>query len=273
MIRLFLRKTLYDIWDYFLYSLAFNIAITAPIAAGFWVLSRLDSMLAQVAAGSLFFLAAGVILTAVSSLYGEVSDYRSFSLRDIFPALRMSWRTGLKFFALLLLAILLLLVSVPFYFSMMTLPGFLISAFLLWGILLCLAALQWFLPVYYRLNKDFKTCLRKSFVLFFDNVGFSVFLLVFSVILLAISFFLGFLLPGWTAVLIAQQGALRLRMAKYDWMEEEEKKAIESDEGGGAFGMKPRRKRPRVPWNELLADEYQNVGRRTLKSFFFPWKS
>ena len=271
MIRLFLRKTFYDIWDCFLYSLLFNFIITMIGAGGLWVIGRLSSALAQVAVAAAFFLAGGALLTAFSQLYGQVSDYRSFSFKDALAALRTSYSTGFKLFALLFLILLLLIFSVPFYFSMMTLPGLLLGCLLLWILLLCLAALQWFLPVYYRLNKDFKTCLRKSFILFFDNAGFSVFLLIFSAILLALSLFLGFLIPGWTAVLIAQQGALRLRMFKYDWMEEEEKKAIEAGETSAA-GLRPSGKKPRVPWLELLADEDENVGHRTLKSFFMPWK-
>ena len=271
MIRLFLRKTFYDIWDCFLYSLLFNFIITMIGGAGLWVIGRLSSTLAQVAVAAAFFLAGGALLTAYSQLYGQVSDYRSFSFKEAFAALKMSWQAGLKFFALLFLALLLLAFSVPFYFSMMTLPGLLLGCLLLWILLLCLAALQWFLPVYYRLNKDFKTCLRKSFILFFDNAGFSLFLLVFSVILIGLSFFLGFLIPGWTAVLIAQQDALRLRMFKYDWLEEEEKKALEAGEDA-AGNLRPQGKKPRVPWSELLADEDENVGHRTLKSFFMPWK-
>ena len=271
MIRLFLRKTFYDIWDCFLYSLAFNFIITMLGGAGLWLQGRLASPLAQVAVAAAFFLAAGALLTAFSQAYGQVSDYRSFSFKEALAALRMSWRTGFGFFALLFLLLLLLAFSVPFYFSMMTLPGLLLGCFLSWLILLCLAALQWFLPVYYRLNKDFRTCLKKSFILFFDNAGFSAFLLVFSVLILAISLILGFLFPGWTAVLIAQQSALRLRMFKYDWMEEEEKKAIEAGNTSAA-GLRPHAKKPRVPWDELLADEDENVGHRTLKSFFMPWK-
>ncbi len=268
-----MRKAFYDIWDCFLYSLLFNSVITMVGGAGMGLSLRVPAGIVQTAVIAAFFLAAGVLLTAVSLLYGQVSDYRSFSFRDFFPALKESWKTGLAFFAILFAAIILLLFSVPFYFSMMTLPSFLIGALLLWTIILFFAAMQWFLPVYYRLNKDFRTCMRKSFILFFDNAGFSVFLLVFSALLLAVSFFLGFLIPGWTAVLIAGQGALRLRMFKYDWMEEQEKKTIASDEyNATGGGLRSRGKRPRVPWLELLADEDENVGHRTLKSFFMPWK-
>ena len=271
MIRLFLRKTFYDIWDCFLYSLAFNFAVTMLGGAGALAMGHLSSTLAQVAAGAAFFLAGGALLTAFSLLYGQVSDYRSFSFKDTIAALKESLPTGLRLSALLFLLLLLAAFSVPFYFSMMTLPGILLGCLLLWLILVCLAALQWFLPVYYRLNKGFRACLRKSFILFFDNAGFSLFLLAFSLLLLAVSLVLGFLFPGWTAVLIAQQGALRLRMFKYDWMEEEEKKAAEAGEDV-AVGLRPRGRKPRVPWDELLADEDENVGHRTLKSFFMPWK-
>lgn len=263
MIGLFLRKSLYEIWDTLLYSLVFNFAVTMVAVAGVLAASAVPGGLPFFAVILLFFVIDGVLLTAFSALYGRTSDYRSFGFRDVLDALRGTWKTGIAFSAVLALCGLLLFASVPFYFRMGNPFGFLVGGLLLWTLLALLTALQWFLPVRYRLNSDFKTCLRKSLILFADNTGFSVFLLLFSLALLAVSLVLGFLIPGWTAVLLVQQGALRLRMFKYDWLEEAAKSgALPAD-----------RRKVRVPWKEILADESENIGHRTLKNFFMPWKN
>lgn len=271
MIKLFLRKVFYDIWDNFFHSLVFNFMLTAICAAGVQVYARISNPLLQAAVAALFFLPAGSLLAAMSSLYGQVSDYRRFAFKDLLPALKESWKAGLALFAVLFFVLLLLFSAVPFCFFMMTIPGFLAAAFLFCLAVFLLAALQWFLPVYYRLNKDFIACIKKSFLLLFDNPGFSIFLLAFSALLLVVSILLGFIVPGWTSLLIAQQGMLRLLMFKCDWLESEEKK-LAASLGEGHAALSAKRERPRVPWDELLAEEEKSVGHRTLKSFFLSWK-
>jgi hypothetical protein len=59
--------------------------------------------------------------------------------------------------------------------------------------------------------------------------------------------------------------ALRLRLLKYDWLE-----TRTAEQGGDLF--KKGWKQVKIPWEELLAEEKDKTGKRSLKSFFFPWK-
>lgn len=257
---MFFRKAFFETWDTLVFSLLFNFALTVLMVLGLLISAHVPSPVLSVCVVALFFVLDGVILTALSGVYGTISDYRGAGFKDFLSNLKASWKTGVCFFTLLAAMVVVLSVSLPFYFGLKTLYGYVLGGILFWSGCAVLMSLQWFLPVYYRLDKDIKTCLKKSFILFLDNPGFSVFLFIYSVFLIAVSFFLGFLAPGWTSVLIAGQGALRLRMFKYDWLEEQEK-----ERGGKA----PRAK---IPWKEILADESENVGHRTLKTFFMPWK-
>jgi hypothetical protein len=47
--------------------------------------------------------------------------------------------------------------------------------------------------------------------------------------------------------------ALRIRLLKYDWLEEN-----------------PGRRK--IPWDILLEDEREKTGSRTIKGLIFPWK-
>ena len=91
--------------------------------------------------------------------------------------------------------------------------------------------------------------------MFFDNPGFSIFLFLHCAVTFVVSFFLAFLLPGFAGIALTQDVALRLRLYKYDWLE-----------------VNPEAKRRDVPWEALLKEDQELVGKRTLKGMFFPWK-
>ena len=109
------------------------------------------------------------------------------------------------------------------------------------------------------MHNDFKKCLKKSFIIFFDNAGFSVFMLLYNTVLLAMSVFLFFLLPSAAGITLALTNALRLRLYKYDWLENHPE-------------LKTRKEQKNIPWDELLQNDKDMVGHRSFKSFIFPWK-
>jgi len=55
--------------------------------------------------------------------------------------------------------------------------------------------------------------------------------------------------------MIWHQAALKLRLKKYDYLEEN-----------------PEANRKQIPWDALLIDERNKVGPRTFKGMIFPWK-
>ena len=68
------------------------------------------------------------------------------------------------------------------------------------------------------------------------------------------------MLPGVNGITLSNMNALRLRLYKYDWLEEHPD--YEND----------RDKRADVPWDQLIADDKESLGERKLLSFIFPWK-
>jgi len=89
-----------------------------------------------------------------------------------------------------------------------------------------------------------------------DNTGFSIFLILHNIIALSFSLLLVFILfPGPVGVLLFTDEALRLRLLKYDWLEEN-----------------PDANRKKIPWDALLIEEREKTGTRSLKNFIFPWK-
>ncbi|MBR4011819.1 MAG: hypothetical protein IKI98_03255, partial [Spirochaetaceae bacterium] len=87
---------------------------------------------------------------------------------------------------------------------------------------------------------------------------FSIFIFIYNLILAVLSCVV-FVLPGFSGICLSLNNALRLRLYKYDWLEEHPD-----------IPLKEARKQ--IPWGELIAEDYETLGPRSFKSFIFPWK-
>jgi len=63
------------------------------------------------------------------------------------------------------------------------------------------------------------------------------------------------LLPGLAGLALGSDVALKLRLHKYDWLE-----------------AHPDANRRKIPWDDLLEEDRELVGKRTFRGMFFPWK-
>jgi len=157
-----------------------------------------------------------------------------------------------------LVIVITLFFVVPFYGSLAgqgNLLGFGALAFLFWIGIIVLLSSQYFFPVYTQLDKDLKKVFKKSFIIFFDNSFFSLFLGIFSLIVFVLSTFTAFLILGPGSIILLGQVGLKLRLYKYDYLQEH-----------------PEVKRKDIPWRALLIDDEDRVGKRSLRGLIFPWK-
>ena len=92
-------------------------------------------------------------------------------------------------------------------------------------------------------------------MLFLDNPGLFLFATVTNAALLGLSFFLAFLLPGPGTALLFLDEALRLRLLKYEWLK-----------------AHPEADRRKIPWDDILVEERERTGTRSLQRLIFPWK-
>ena len=92
-----------------------------------------------------------------------------------------------------------------------------------------------------------------------DNTGFSIFMAFYNLILTALSILpIGFF-PSVAGIEIAKLNAFRLRMYKYDYLDEHPE-------------LKTTKERRKIPWEELIYEDRETLGPRKLRSFLFPWK-
>jgi hypothetical protein len=136
-------------------------------------------------------------------------------------------------------------------------------ALVFWALVIAIFSIQWYISIHSRLDSRLGQSIRKCFLIFFDNTGFSLSSFFLGLAFAVVSVFLAFLFPGPAGVLLFSDEALRLRLLKYDWMEanpEEVEKA------------RAKKKRVKIPWEVVLMDERERTGTRTFRNFIFPWK-
>lgn len=256
MLSFFVKKAFFDGWDHLFGLVLLNLGFVVILGLAFFVPGL-------VGGGALVFylsLAPFVLLGAVwwslcVHALSEVADYGDLSFRTLPALLKKALVPGLQYGVMGILVTLALGIGLPFYLSRGGLLGAAAAGLLLWGSIFFLLALQWYLPLRVRLGGGFLKNLKKAFIIFFDNAFFSVFLFVWTILSLALSVVLALLIPGLAGIALGLDDALKLRLYKYDWLE-----------------AHPGAKRSDLPWEELLTEDKELLGPRSLKNMIFPWK-
>jgi uncharacterized membrane protein YesL len=197
----------------------------------------------------LFFFYSG----GVSLFLSEFAMDRSRELRELPGCIAQTWRISAILAAITSVQFVVLTVGFPFYLSMGGLLGLSALAILFWVSVIWWLIMIWVYPAAAQLDDTPKKQLKKALILFFDNTGFSIFLGLYTLFNFFISIPLAFLIPGFAGILYSHQIALKLRMTKYDYLEQHE-------------GTK------QIPWEDILQEEENKMGRRSLKGMIFPWK-
>ncbi len=253
-----IKKAFFDLWD--------NLLTVALLNIGFVALIALTLSLTNLFAAVDQFLGAILIPVFVILVTVGYAGGVSFACRDMVDYDNPEFRQVLKYFREALPASLMLAglyiaqffitsIAVPFYAQIENIWGLAALVFLFWASVVWLLASQFFLPVRTRLNSQFKPILKKCFLVFFDNTGFSVFTAIGVLLLTAVSFPLALLIPGPAGVMLWLQSNFKIRLLKYDYLEQN-----------------PEADRRKIPWDSLLIDEQQKIGKRTLRGMIFPWK-
>lgn len=235
--------------------------------AGFGFLARLAASIKLLAMFALIILAAGLLMAVVfawGAIARKIADFNTPSISLFFRSLKESWKTGFLFGLMLGVFVVFVAVALHYYlnmaFSGKSIGLFFVSLIVFFAFITVMA-MQWFVPLYFlQETNTFSKCFKKSFIIFFDNAAFSFGMFLYNLFLFVFSFVLFFMLPGINGITLSNMNALRLRLYKYDWLEEHPD--YEND----------RDKRADVPWDELLADDKESLGERKLLSFIFPWK-
>ncbi len=256
MIGFFIKKAFFDGWDnlyllaglnaVFLGVLLLFFAVPMALGAPTWLI---------VVLAALAIVALSVWDTTVTDAMYAIADSKSVHFSDLKAALSRSLKVGLFMGGIHLLFAVGLVVALPFYFGQKAMWAVFAGGVLFWTMILAILILQYVPAVCARDGGTPRQALKTALYLFVDNPGFSIFLLLWRIFTFAVSVLTMLLAPGPAGAALASAVAVRLRMKKYRYLKEN-----------------PGADRRRIPWDELLQEEKELVGKRTLKGMIFPWK-
>ncbi|MEM5948875.1 hypothetical protein WKV44_10015 [Spirochaetia bacterium 38H-sp] len=257
MIRFLIKKAFFDTWDNLIQAALINLGAVL-IIAGFLGLGKLALSLGEVmlpltlAAGIIVFFVYGGFMALTAK---DIAFYGQPSFKNFFSYIAKTWKASIFYALMVILIFYTWIFLLPFYNSIGGAIGFVATIVLLWVIFGFVLISPWFFPVASQLDTKPIKILKKSFLLALDNPGFTLFLFFSSIITFILSLFTALLFPGFTGMLIWQQDALKLRMYKYEYLEENKNA-----------------NRKKIPWDALIAEDRERVGKRTLRGMIFPWK-
>jgi hypothetical protein len=256
MFGFLVKKAFFDMWDNMFRILLMNLGYILILAFFFLVAPLFTSVPALFVAVLLVGIALFALYTGVvSRMCSDIADYKQPGFADILRFLKESCASSLLLALALAAYVFIVSIAFQFYGGLKSLAGPLAVALLFWVTVGWVFASQYFFPIQSRLDRKFRKIFRKTFLVFFDNPAFSIGLFLCSLIVLAVSFFTALLLPGISSILLLWNTAFKLRLYKYDWLEQN-----------------PGASRKGIPWDALLVEDRERVGKRTIKGMIFPWK-
>jgi len=261
MFGFLIKKNFCDGWDNLLNVLIANLVFLFA-GVGLFMLNAVVSE--QTVLVLLSFVFSMIVVSIIAFAYGEVAakiaDFNGVGLLDFFKAVPGVLKDAVLFGILVSAVSVISSFSLRYYFlEVHSLFGFGIGCLLVWIDFFFILAMQWFVPIRSTMHNNFKKCLKKSFIILFDNTGFTFVMALYNLILLALSVVCIGFFPSIAGITINNCNALRILLYKYDYLEEHPE-------------LKTKKERRKIPWEELIYEDRQTLGPRKFKSFIFPWK-
>ncbi len=256
MVGFLIKKAFFDFWDNLLRVVMINIGFVILMGAGVWGPYLLRAHLLP--AFIVFFIvvtAFHIYIGAASMFIKQMVDYETPTMKDFLSYFKEIWKSGLFLSFIATAQVVLIVIGFPFYLSVGGMLGIGALSIIFWASIAWWLASQYFFAIRARLDTKIGKIFKKSFIVFIDNTGFTIFLGLATIAVFIISVLTAFLLPGFAGIIIWHQAAFKLRLYKYDHLEANtnaDKKII--------------------PWNKLLKEDRERVGKRTLRGMIFPWK-
>lgn len=273
MLGFFFKKNFYDGWDNVLFIFVPNLILDVFFLIGgglFYLGTKVNGTAGIIIWGCtvLLVITAGSILSlAWAESAAKIADYESAEIKPFFTSLKTCIKDGILYGIVLFAVLLVSAAGIIFYFrpvSGATLPfiGLMAGSVFFWIMLTIISALFWYPSLRAIMHNPFKKSIKKCFIILFDNIGSCVVLGIYNFFLLIISIVMVGFAPGLGGIGLSRVNFLRILLKKYDYLEIAEKEAA---------GKKPVF-RNKIPWQELLKEDIEITGSRSLKSFFMPWK-
>ena len=263
MFGFIIKKNFCDGWDNLFSVVISNLvflfsAIALVLLNGLAARTESEIVVLLVLVFSLIFLS--ILVFAYSDTAAHIANFDGIHLMDFFKSIPGAVKDGALFGLMNAAVFFVSSYSIRYYIvDSGTLLGFGLGCVIFWVDFFYLLAMQWFVPIRALMHNNFRKCFKKSFIILFDNTGFSLLMALYNLILIVLSVVTIGFFPSMSGLTIANVNALRILLYKYDYLEEHPE-------------LKTKRERSQIPWDDLLAEDREILGPRPIRSFLFPWK-
>lgn len=258
MIKFLIKKSFYDGWDNLVPSFIYNIACMVLIALYVFIVSAVEEAQVMVFFGvsAVFLLLFCIYNFGVAGLTYRWSHYEGSWGPGFIDGIRKHIPHILVLYLIAVVAFFYLAILFPAYFASQSFFGFFIGCMSLWVIAFIAIASQYYIPLCFFLDGENPFfIIKQCFVLTMDNLLFTLFVsikTVFDFLLSALSFFF---IPGLSFISLSHMDAVKLLHLRYRWAKEH---------------SCPKKD---VNIKQMLEEENANIGERTIRNFFRPWKN
>ena len=258
MIKFFLKKGFYDGWDNFLVVLIANAVYSLFISAFIFLYIKFE--FSQTAFALLivaFSFVVSLYSLGVSGLAFSFTNYdEDRCWKNFAGVIAGKFLHFVLYFILVAFIVFNVTMVIPYYMTAGSGYGVLISVVLFWILLLILLSLQYFYPMA-LLNSSDKPLmtLKKALALVVGNKGFTLFVALRTLFDFVISIPTAFLIPGFAGSSVSHMAATKILIIRYDYIRENNIKDVKT-----------------IDVADMLSEEDKLIGKRTLKTTFFPWK-
>ncbi|WGK69293.1 hypothetical protein P0082_00100 [Candidatus Haliotispira prima] len=269
-------KWFWSLWDHLLTIVLWNLMYLSAGGLFFFLLraltikesflSTVHPALSGIALCILLFLSTILQHACALSNY-SIAKFESSKWKD---SLRRAFRKD-SLLAALLLDFGIALLSLIFFFGwhFYSRKGDLLSltalGLLFWMALLILLSFGFYFPILVREKFSVPKALRQSLLVCLDNLPLSLILGLTSCVLFLMSFLPPLMLFfGPMGLGLWYEVSIHILYYKYQYLE-----TLSQEKSGTA---KNKRRKVNIPWFNLLVEERERIGPRTLSNFIFPWK-
>lgn len=257
MVKFLIKKSFFEGWDNLIPQFLYNIGCMAIIAAFLFI----DNLCEGCNLVVFFMLIAGfgLLYTVYNFGLGGVthnwSTYQGTWGSGFFEALKGHFWHIVFFWFIALFCAANIIIVIPSYMNSQTLLGAVIAFLQIWIVLFIAIAMQYYIPLCMFLDGENPLfILKQCFVLFFDNKLFTLFVSIRTVVDFYISALSFFFIPGLGYISITHMDAVNLLHQRYRWAKEHNVPT------------------KNVVIFDMLEEERTNLGKRTLRGMFRPWK-
>lgn len=247
MTSLLFRKWFHETWTnlgYHAISSAVLIALSilpflVPLLygqIGFWFLA-----LVVPASFPYFFATALVSRRALA-----FADFAKPQLKEFFKDWKQALLPSLFLSILAVLFTVVATIAAPYYFARTDVGSIVASILLVWSGIAALVVVSFFMPVYWRLERNLWSALRRTVLIVADNPVYCFLVTIAGFTITAMSAVTAFLIPGLASVSLWYHNALRLRLHKYVYLEQN-----------------PEAPRGNIPWSQILKEDSDRVATRS----------